>query len=398
MRTLIAPILLAAALLVGVAEAVGTGSSGGFGFAEYEVDNLDPLGGTSSVGFSINNRGWVAGRSNMTGNQSRHATLWRDGVLKNLGTLGGANSAVLWPVKNVEGIVSGVAQTSEPDPLNERWSCGFFFPAATARGTRCLGFRWEDDEMTPLPTLGGTHGFATGTNNRGRTVGWAENTVHDPTCVEPQRLQFRAVVWGPGKDHIRARQLRPLKGHTVSAATAINDDGVVVGISGICDQAAGRFSAISSVLWKRGNKPRELGDLGGVAWNTPMAINQRGDVVGFANRSEADGGNFVPRPFLWTKERGIRPLSLLPDHVTGQALGINERRQIVGQSCDAADNCRAVIWKHGAVRDLNDFVAGDYDDVLTTANDIDDFGRITGQGFDDDGPRFVAYLATPVRK
>lgn len=398
MRTLTAPILLAVALLVGAAEAVGTGSHRPGGeLTEYAVDNLDPLGGTSSVGFSVNNRGWVAGRSNLLGNQSRHATLWRNGKLTDLGTLGGANSAVLWPVKNVGGIVTGVAQTAEPDPLNEKWSCGFFFPAATGTGARCLGFRWRNDEMTRLPTLGGTHGFATGTNNSGRTVGWAENTVQDPTCVEPQELQFRAVVWGPGKHRIRTRELPPLPGHTVSAATAINDHGLVVGISGICDQAAGRFSAISNVLWKDG-EPTELGDFGGVAWNTPMAINDRGDVVGFANRSEGDGGELVPRAFLWIEGQGIRPLGTLPDHVTSQALGINERRQIVGQSCDAAGNCRAFIWQNGLMRDLNDFVAGDYDDVLTTANDIDDFGRITGQGFDDDAPRFVAYLATPVRK
>jgi hypothetical protein len=45
--------------------------------------------------------------------------------------------------------------------------------------------------------------------------------------------------------------------------------------------------------------------------------------------------------------------------------------------------------------DLNDLVAFGYDDVLTTANDIDDFGRITGQGFDEDAGQFVAFLATP---
>ena len=56
----------------------------------------------------------------------------------------------------------------------------------------------------------------------------------------------------------------------------------------------GRFSAIHSVLWERGrSRPIEIGDFGGVAWNTPMAINQRGDVVGFANASEADGGLVV---------------------------------------------------------------------------------------------------------
>ncbi len=44
--------------------------------------------------------------------------------------------------------------------------------------------------------------------------------------------------------------------------------------------------------------------------------------------------------------------------------------------------------------DLN-ALAPDNDDVLTTANDIDNLGRITGQSFDDEGLQFVAYGATP---
>ena len=58
----------------------------------YEVAPLPDLGGTSSAGFSINDRGWVAGRSNLPGNQIRHATLWRDGVLTDLGRLGRTSS------------------------------------------------------------------------------------------------------------------------------------------------------------------------------------------------------------------------------------------------------------------------------------------------------------------
>jgi probable HAF family extracellular repeat protein len=361
------------------------------------VSNLQPLGGTSSVGFSINDRGWVAGRSNLAGNQSRHATLWRNGALTDLGTLGGPNSAVLWPVKNVRGVVTGIAQSNEVDPLNETWSCGFFFPLATRTGKRCFGFKWENGLMTRLPTLGGTHGFATGSNNLAQTVGWAENTVHDSTCVPPQQLQFRAVVWGPGDD--QRRQLRPLPGtdDTSTAATAINDFGQVVGISGICDQAVGRFSAIHNVLWEHGSsRPIDIGDFGGIAWNTPMAINQRGDVVGFANASEADGGNFNPRAFLWTRSQGIRNLGAVPGDVTSQATGINEWRQIVGQSCDADDNCRGFLWQNGQMNDLQDLVVGDYDDVITTANDIDDLGRITGQAFDPDTGQFFAFVAKPV--
>ena len=305
MKNRIALTLLVAALLAGAAQAGGGTPPASGGQILYRVTNLPPLGGTSSVGFSINDRGWVAGRSNLSGNQSRHATLWRNGALTDLGTLGGPNSAVLWPVKNIRGIVSGIAQTDEPDPLNETWSCGFFFPPATRTGKRCLGFRWEDGVMTRLPTLGGTHGFATGTNNLGQTVGWAENNVHDPTCVEPQELQFRAVLWGPGDDP-QIRQLRPLPGtgDTVTAATALNDFGQVVGISGICDQAVGRLSAIHSVLWEHG-RPIEIGDLGGVAWNTPMAINQRGDVVGFANASAADGATSTRAPFSGSGARAF---------------------------------------------------------------------------------------------
>src|SRR5438477_302769 len=79
--------------------------------------------------------------------------------------------------------------------------CSAFFPSIT--GHTCLGFVWEDWSMQALPTLGGNNGFATGSNDVGQVVGWAENTVHDPTCVgRHQVLQFRAVMWGPGPDQI----------------------------------------------------------------------------------------------------------------------------------------------------------------------------------------------------
>ena len=93
-------VIVVALLVVAAAAATASARPERAAFASYRLDNLDSLGGTSSVGFSINDRGWVAGRSNLAGNQSRHATLWRNGALTDLGTLGGPNSAVLWPVKN----------------------------------------------------------------------------------------------------------------------------------------------------------------------------------------------------------------------------------------------------------------------------------------------------------
>jgi probable HAF family extracellular repeat protein len=388
------------ALIVLSAVSVALLSGAGYGAVNeplrYDVTQLPSLGGGSSAGFSINNRGWVAGRSNLPGNRTRHATLWRDGSVTDLGTLGSPerNSVVRWPVKNVRGILTGISQTDEPDPLKENWSCSVFFPAATATGFRCLGFRWKNGEMTPLPTLGGTHGFAAGSNNRGQIVGWAENTVHDPTCEPPQVLQFRPVVWGPGD---RMRELPLLPGDTSGAATALNDRGQIVGITGICDQAVGRFTAIHAVLWEDG-KVTDIGNLGGVAWHTPNAINRRGDIVGFSNFSRADGGNLRPHAFLWTEGDGIDDLGTLaaPLDDNSDAWGINKRRQVVGSSCDVDGNCHAFLWQDGVMSDLNELAGSE--DVLIAAYDIDDRGRITGQAFDDEAGAFVAFVATPTRE
>lgn len=366
----------------------------------YKIELLPDLGGLATSGASINDRGWIAGQSNRTGDAVSRALLWRSGQPpKDLGTLGGDSSAVLWPVKNVVGIVSGIAQTNEDDPNDEIWSCGYFLPSV---GNRCLGFRWQNGTMTALnPFPGGTHSFATGTNNLGQTVGWAENAVRDPECVSPQVLQFRAALWPTGKN--QPRELPPLPGDQASSATAINDRGQVVGISGACSDAVGGLSAKRNVLWTHG-VPENIGDFGGIAWNTPMMINQRGDVVGFANISADVGIAFRPRAFLWTRAGGIKRLPLLPAHDAdqkgrGQALGINEWGQIAGQSCNnnsdpALRDCRAVIWRDGVPADLNVLASPSLGTVrLTAANDIDDLGRITGVA--NDGGDLIAFKATP---
>jgi probable HAF family extracellular repeat protein len=392
MKAIISPSLLCAALLTGLAYGADTAASGQSLQVRYKLDLLPALGGSTTAANGINDLGWIVGQSSLADEATSHAALWRRGAVTDLGTLGGPNSAVLWPVKNVRGIVTGIAQTDEADTSGEIWSCGYFFPEATATGKRCMGFRWQDGTLTRLPPFsGGTHSFATGTNNWGQTVGWAENGVHDPSCNAPQILQFRAVVWGPGK---QMRELPPLPDDSTSAATAINDRGQVVGISGACSNAVGGLSARRNVLWDNG-KPVDIGDFGGIAWNTPMAINQRGDVVGFANASADAGTSFRPNAFLWIKGQGIQRLTLLPGHTRGQALGINEWRQIVGQSCDSAgDDCRAVLWHDGVPTDLNTLVSPSGTATLTSANDIDDLGRIAGTA--DDAGKTVAFKATPI--
>jgi len=346
------------------------------------------LGGTVSRGSGLNARGWVAGFSNLP-DGTRHAALWRGGAVTDLGTLGGPHSSVAWPGINNRGLVVGIAQTATPDPLGEQWSCAAFFPTAT--GHTCLGFVWEDGVMTALPTLGGNNGYAAAVNSRGQVVGWAETPVHDPTCDAPQVLQFRAVLWEPKRGLVQ--ELPPLPGDAASAATAINARGQVVGISGECDQAVGRFTARHAVLWDKG-RVTELPNLGGESWHTPTAINERGDVVGFSNPPGDAGGIFIAHAFLWTRKNGIRDLGTLPGDEISQAQGINARGQVVGVSCGAS-GCRAFLWEDGVMWDLNALLQPAFAGTLVSARDITNAGRITGDAREQSTERVVPYVATP---
>lgn len=393
MKTLLAcSLLVSTALLSCVAHGDDTPSAQSL-VIRYHVEALDPLGPGSSSGQGISNRGWVTGRSTDP-DGTRRAVLWRNGQPDSLGTLGGRNSAIAWPVKNVRGIIVGITQTGEDDPFDEPWSCAPFLGPVDNTGQRCVGFVWENGTMRALDTLGGTHGFATGANNFGQIVGWAENTVLDDTCNNEvnQFFQFRAAIWN--RQGRVVRQLPPLAGHTTTAATAINDSGQVVGISGECDQAVGRRSAIDAVIWENG-VPRRLDDFGGTAWDTPMAINQRGDIVGFLNASAADGNTLNARAALWVKGRPVRNLGFLDDtDNNATAYGLNAWRQVVGESCLDL-SCRAFLWQSGEMKLLQDLVVSGDALTLLRARDIDDFGRITGQARDPATGASVAFIATP---
>ena len=368
---------------------------------QYSVSNLPGLGGTSNGGNSINDQTWVAGYARML-DRNRHAALWRNSLLTDLSTLGGPNSSVTWNVKNTAGIIVGISQTADPEPLGEAWSSAAFYSTPNNVGYINLGFVWEDGQgsMRGLPNFpGGNNGFTTGANNLRQAVGWAENDVHDPTCVSPQVLQFRPAVWTLGPPDVIS-DLPLISGDSSGAATAINDNGQIVGISGICDQAVGRHTAEHAVLWENGTVTDIYPNAPAPWWNTPTAINQRGDVVGFAGDPAFVEGEIV-HAFMWTKEDGIRSLKPLPrrtpPHVDSEAYGINEARQVVGVSCDADQvDCRAVIWDHGNTpTDLND-VKGGFPATLASAKDINNAGQITGRAIDPITGVLTAYLTVPV--
>jgi probable HAF family extracellular repeat protein len=356
---------------------------------------LDGLGGTAGSANSINDRGWASGAANLAGDTVSHAALWINAPnVIDLGSLGGptSNSAVAWPVKNNIGLIVGISDTSENNPLGEAFSCWPFFASGAPNGKICRGFRWINGVMTALPPFpGGFNSYATAANNRGQVVGWAENGVHDPSCDPAfQILQFRAVIWGPNGE---MQELPPLPGDSTSAATAINDQGQVVGISGACGVAVGGVSAAHAVLWENG-VPSDIGNLGGTTWNTPTAINSRGTVVGFSLPASQNGTRNY-EAFIWTRSGGLHSLGKLPGDIRSAAFGVNDRNQVVGLSRGGPFGLRAFVWENGTMTDLNDLtVSGS--PYLLYANDINNSGQLVGEAFDPDTGEAPAFLSNPV--
>lgn len=357
----------------------------------YTVTVLpNPLGGTYAQGTSIDNKLQIAGFATLAGNATMHSMLWQPNQAPiDMGTLGGANSAVAWPNRDNHNVFAGISETAQPNPLGELWSCALaVFYLAPPTGNICLGFRWQNGAMTTLPTLGGYDGFATGINNQGEIVGWAENAYHDPTCIAPQVLQFEAVKWDANN---HAQQLAPYGSDADGAATAINNKGQAIGISGDCANAIGGASAKHMVLWY-GDTVTSLPTLGGQYWNTPMDINENGSITGFSDLpgDSASSANF--HAFLWTKNGGTIDLGTLGTDNISEGLGINASDQVVGVSFPSS---HAFVWRNGTMTDMNTLIGPNPQYVLLAAQEINDAGVITGQAENIATGAIVAFEATP---
>lgn len=375
----------------------------------YLIVELPGIDGEQSIGAGVGKLATVAGWSNVPDEEERHAMVWFLGQGHDLGTLGGPNSTVTWGGSVASGMVVGFSETEELDEENEElWSCEAFFPGGPTFHV-CRGFAWQGGRMKEMPAVGGTHSVAVGVNDLGQVVGWAETDFRDPSCgrffpenSRNQQLQFVPVVWKPRTGEIQ--ELPPFgdceEGPcSTGTANAINNQGQVVGISGECDQAVGRLSAKYAVMWEDG-VPKDLGNIGGDAWNTPTAINEAGQVVGFANVEL--GPDFNAQGFLWPDEDGnMKALEPLDGDTQSQAWGIDEDGLVVGLSRSEDFVDTAVLWRDRGeeveVIDLNDCTAFGYDKHLAFANDINKLGVITGQAVDPDtGEDGVAFWGIPL--
>jgi probable HAF family extracellular repeat protein len=365
----------------------------------YTVTDLGTLGGagTNSNAFELNNAGWVSGSANLVSNGPQHAFLWyAGGKLKDLGTLDGAacptcNSAANGP--NPSGQAAIASETSTMDPNGEDF-CGY------GTNRQCLGAIWKNGALTSLSTLpGGNNATAVYLNNPGQVIGIAENGTSDPTCaaLTPfQAIRFEAVMWGANG---QIQELAPLPGDTVGFTQGMNDNGQVVGTSGLCSNTSPvgqNIGGAHAVLWDTNGSPTDLGHLPGVppgAYNVATAINNAGEVVGPA--AAADG---TIHAFLWTKATGMQDYGTLPGAVATlppYSRAINNNGQMVGVSIDGTTfNERAVIWQGKVPVDLNTLIPANSGWLLNCAQSLDDAGVIVGFGTINGAVH--AFVATPV--
>lgn len=123
-------------------------------------------GGTSSCTQWINERGMIAGGATtgiidpLTGYPEVNAVLWKNGTIRNLGTLGG-NESVAFGLNN-HGQVVGFALNTIPDPFTNVFAFGT---------TQAHAFQWQDGVMHDLGTLGGPDSIAWFANERGQIAG-----------------------------------------------------------------------------------------------------------------------------------------------------------------------------------------------------------------------------------
>ena len=125
--------------------------------------------------------------------------------------------------------------------------------------------------------------------------------------------------------------------------------------------------------------------------NYAVVINNAGQVAGQSDPP----GDATTYAVLW-QNGAITNLGTLPGDVSSATGDINAKGQVVGASCDANFNCRAFLWDHGVMIDLNRLVPSGSPLYLTYAEGINDRGEIAGTAVLKSNPNEQpAFLAIP---
>ncbi|MBI1799753.1 MAG: hypothetical protein HYR73_08710 [Candidatus Eisenbacteria bacterium] len=294
----------------------------------YEIKDLGTLGGANSGAESLNDLGQVVGYSQILSSTSYHAFIADGGGMHDLGTFGGRQS--VGRAINRLGHVVGWAQT--------------------ASGER-HAFLLKDGTMTDLGSLAGSPVNASALNDADQVVGSYSSGAYE-----------RAFVWSGG-----VMQDIGTLGGTDSRAYAVNNHGDVVGFARPLDGIE-----IHACLW-RGGIVTDLGTLGGWASHA-YDINDNGKIVGWT----MEDPNIVSHAFEWADDI-MYDLGTLGG-LYSAAFAISSGGDAVGVSTDPADRQHATLWRGGRIEMLDTLIAQGSGWSLVMASDINDHGEIAGYG------------------
>jgi probable HAF family extracellular repeat protein len=132
----------------------------------------------------------------------------------------------------------------------------------------------------------------------------------------------------------------------------------------------------------------DLGTLGG-ARSEPVALNDRGDVVGTSQTASGE-----TQAFLW-RDGQMTALASLGGPSSGAVstpADINNWGQVVGTSAMPEGERQAVLWHGGSVTDLGALVEGE----TSVAADVNDRGQIVGWVLQGDVYRAVLWTTFPL--
>ncbi|KAA1261606.1 hypothetical protein LF1_41570 [Rubripirellula obstinata] len=223
------------------------------------------------------------------------------------------------------------------------------------------GYLMSSGTFTDLGTLGGDQSRGHRINNLSQVVGESERS--DGTT--------RAFLYEGGE----MSELGTLGG-SYSSANDISDSGFITGSSATSD------GSVHGFLYHDGNMI-DVGTLGHpIDQSFAHRVNNHGDVIGLSY--ETGSGQ---QAFLYSD--GV--MQSLGIH-QGQALDINDARQIVGTANDLA-----FLYEGGIVTILNDVIPEDSGWDLTVASGINESGQIIGWGRKLGVDENQGFLLTPVR-
>lgn len=179
-----------------------------------QISDLGTLeGGYESLAFGINNSGQVVGAAfNKTPDRfclfapgfcttQTRAFRWQDGVMQDLGTLGGPDALAV--VTNEQGQIAGFSYTNHV-PNSAADLCGVNLPTVDT-------FLWDQATgFTDVGTLGGTCTLPSTVNNHGQVVGVSDlagDVVFRPFLWDQGTITDLGTFLGPGASFVWNRKL-----------------------------------------------------------------------------------------------------------------------------------------------------------------------------------------------